>query len=233
MLVEYKNVSISQGEKEVLKGIDFHVDEGEFVYVIGSVGAGKSTLLKTIYQEVDIDSADKAEVLGRDVATLKRKEVPALRREMGIIFQDFQLLGDRSVYENFKFVLRATGWKDKNEIAKRIEKVLEEVGLKERADSMPHELSGGEQQRIAIARALLNEPKIIIADEPTGNLDFQTAGKIVELLKDITHSGTAVLMTTHNMSIVEKYPGVVYRCEDGVMTDVTNEFDDTVIGGDD
>jgi cell division transport system ATP-binding protein len=229
MLIEYKNVTISQGDKEILTGVDFHVDEGEFVYIIGKVGTGKSSLLKTIYEELDIDSADKAEVLGRDIMTLKRKEVPALRKEMGIIFQDFQLLSDRSVFNNLKFVLQATGWKDKNKITERIEQVLEEVGMNERADSMPHELSGGEQQRIDIARSLLNEPKMIIADEPTGNLDIETADNIVSLLKDITKSGTAVVMSTHNMPILDKFPGIVYRCEDGHLSEVTSEFNNVAV----
>jgi cell division transport system ATP-binding protein len=178
---------------------------------------------------LDIDSADKAEVLGRDIMTLKRKEVPALRKEMGIIFQDFQLLSDRSVFNNLKFVLQATGWKDKNKITERIEQVLEEVGMNERADSMPHELSGGEQQRIDIARSLLNEPKMIIADEPTGNLDIETADNIVSLLKDITKSGTAVVMSTHNMPILDKFPGIVYRCEDGHLSEVTSEFNNVAV----
>jgi cell division transport system ATP-binding protein len=229
MLIEYKNVTISQGDKEILTGVDFHVDEGEFVYIIGKVGTGKSSLLKTIYEELDIDSAEKAEVLGRDIMTLKRKEVPALRKEMGIIFQDFQLLSDRSVFNNLKFVLQATGWKDKNKITERIEQVLEEVGMNERADSMPHELSGGEQQRIDIARSLLNEPKMIIADEPTGNLDIETADNIVSLLKDITKSGTAVVMSTHNMPILDKFPGIVYRCEDGHLSEVTSEFNNVAV----
>ena len=229
MLIEYKNVTISQGDKEILTGVDFHVDEGEFVYIIGKVGTGKSSLLKTIYEELDIDSADKAEVLGRDIMTLKRKEVPALRKEMGIIFQDFQLLSDRSVFNNLKFVLQATGWKDKNKITERIEQVLEKVGMNERANSMPHELSGGEQQRIDIARSLLNEPKMIIADEPTGNLDIETADNIVSLLKDITKSGTAVVMSTHNMPILDKFPGIVYRCEDGHLSEVTSEFNNVAV----
>lgn len=229
MLIEYKNVTISQGDKEILTGVDFHVDEGEFVYIIGKVGTGKSSLLKTIYEELDIDSADKAEVLGRDIMTLKRKEVPALRKEMGIIFQDFQLLSDRSVFNNLKFVLQATGWKDKNKITERIEQVLEKVGMNERANSMPHELSGGEQQRIDIARSLLNEPKMIIADEPTGNLDIETADNIVSLLKDITKSGTAVVMSTHNIPILDKFPGIVYRCEDGHLSEVTSEFNNVAV----
>jgi cell division transport system ATP-binding protein len=232
MLIEYKNVTISQGDKEVLSEVDFHVDESEFVYIIGKVGSGKSSLLKTIYEELDIDSADKAEVLGRDLMTLKRKEVPALRKEMGIIFQDFQLLSDRSVFNNLKFVLQATGWKNKQKVTERIEHVLEEVGMTDKSNSMPHELSGGEQQRIAIARALLNEPKMIIADEPTGNLDIETADKIVSLLKDITQSGTAVVMSTHNIPMLDKFPGIVYRCKEGKLADVTSEFNNVALADD-
>ena len=171
MIIEYKNVEIYQQDVCVLKGIDFHVDEGEFIYIIGKVGSGKSSLLKTTYCELDIDSAEKAEVLGRDIMNIRRRDIPALRKEMGIIFQDFQLLHDRSVLKNLEFVLKSTGWKNKKERLERIDEVLGLVGMKEKKDKMPHELSGGEQQRIAIARAILNKPKVIIADEPTGNLD--------------------------------------------------------------
>lgn len=158
------------------------------------------------------------------MANIKRKDIPGLRKEMGIIFQDFQLLHDRSVYKNLLFVLKATGWKDKKKIDERIDEVLTEVGLQERKESMPHELSGGEQQRIAIARAILNKPRIIIADEPTGNLDPETAGNIVNLLKQISLSGSSVIMTTHNIPMLDKFPGIVYRCEDHHISDVTSEF---------
>lgn len=200
----------------MLNNVNFHVDESEFVYLIGKVGTGKSSLLKTIYSELDIDEAETAMVLGRDMMKIKRKHVPELRREMGIIFQDFQLLHDRSVYKNLRFVLRATGWK-KADIDQRIDEVLEAVGMSDCKQKMPHELSGGEQQRIAIARALLNHPKVIIADEPTGNLDPETADNIVALLKDITRTGTAVVMSTHNIPMLDKFPGIVYRCEDGTL----------------
>lgn len=216
MLIEYKNVSIYQEDQQVLNNVNFHVDESEFVYLIGKVGTGKSSLLKTIYSELDIDEAETAMVLGRDMMKIKRKHVPELRREMGIIFQDFQLLHDRSVYKNLRFVLRATGWK-KADIDQRIDEVLEAVGMSDCKQKMPHELSGGEQQRIAIARALLNHPKVIIADEPTGNLDPETADNIVALLKDITRTGTAVVMSTHNIPMLDKFPGIVYRCEDGTL----------------
>jgi len=226
MLIEYKNVNVYQDDREVLRGVDFHVDEGEFIYIIGKVGTGKSSFLKTIYCELDIDEedADTAEVLGRNLKTLRRREVPALRKELGVIFQDFQLLHDRSVWENLQFVLKSTGWKDKAERAERIEKVLADVGMSDKKHNMPYELSGGEQQRIAIARAILNNPKVIIADEPTGNLDLDTATNIVALLRDITQSGTAVVMSTHNLSMLSKYPGIVYRCGDGKIKEVTNNL---------
>ena len=226
MLIEYKNVNVYQDDREVLRGVDFHVDEGEFIYIIGKVGTGKSSFLKTIYCELDIDEedADTAEVLGRNLKTLRRREVPALRKELGVIFQDFQLLHDRSVWENLQFVLKSTGGKDKGERAERIEKVLADVGMSDKKHSMPYELSGGEQQRIAIARAILNNPKVIIADEPTGNLDLDTATNIVALLRDITQSGTAVVMSTHNLSMLSKYPGIVYRCGDGKIKEVTDEY---------
>ena len=226
MLIEYKNVNVYQDDREVLRGVDFHVDEGEFIYIIGKVGTGKSSFLKTIYCELDIDEedADTAEVLGRNLKTLRRREVPALRKELGVIFQDFQLLHDRSVWENLQFVLKSTGWKDKAERAERIEKVLADVGMSDKKHNMPYELSGGEQQRIAIARAILNNPKVIIADEPTGNLDLDTATNIVALLRDITQCGTAVVMSTHNLSMLSKYPGIVYRCGDGKIKEVTDEY---------
>ncbi len=226
MLIEYQKVNIYQQDKLILKDVNFQVDEGEFIYIIGKVGSGKSSLLKTMYCELDLveDETEKAEVLGRDLKSLRRREIPAFRKEMGIIFQDFQLLHDRSVYKNLKFVLKATGWKDKAEIEQRIDEVLNAVGMTDKKDSMPHELSGGEQQRIAIARSLLNHPKIVIADEPTGNLDPETATNIVRLLKDITLQGTAVVMSTHNIPMLDRFPGIVYQCKDAAISDVTNEY---------
>ena len=223
-LIEYKNVSVfHQDDDAVLNGIDFNVDEGEFIYIIGKVGSGKSSLLRTFYAELDIEEAEKAEVLGRDMMTIRRKEVPALRRELGIIFQNFQLLTDRSVSKNLEFVLRATGW-DKEDIPACIEEVLQSVGMEAARDKMPYQLSGGEQQRIAIARSLLNNPKVILADEPTGNLDPETADNIVALLKDITATGTAVVMTTHNLPMLDKYPGIVYQCGEGKLEDITAQY---------
>ncbi|MCI1741182.1 MAG: ATP-binding cassette domain-containing protein [Prevotella sp.] len=233
MLIDYQNVNIYQEDNLILSQVNFHVDENEFIYIIGKVGSGKSSLLKTLYCELDLhpDEADKAEVLGRDLKVLKRKEVPALRKEMGIIFQDFQLLHDRSIKKNLQFVLKATGWVDKKKIEERIEEVLTEVEMVDKIDRMPHELSGGEQQRIAIARAILNQPKIIIADEPTGNLDPETASNIVRLLKNVTATGTAVVMSTHNIPMLDKYPGIVYRCKEQTFSDVTNEYNHLSLNG--
>jgi cell division transport system ATP-binding protein len=208
----------------VLHDVDFHVDEGEFIYIIGRVGSGKSSLLKTIYFEMDVENAENAFVLNHDLRELKQKYIPALRRQMGIIFQDFQLLGDRTVYENLRFVLKATGWKKKDEIDERIHDVLEDVDMVEFIDRYPHELSGGEQQRIAIARAILNRPKLIVADEPTGNLDPETAASIIQLLRQVTQTGTAVIMTTHNILLLNEYPGIVYRCIDGRLEDITETY---------
>ena len=225
MLIDYKNVNVYQSEGElVLKNVNFHVDEGEFVYLIGRVGSGKSSLLKTIYCELDIDEADKAIVLDYDLQSLRRKDVPHLRKQMGIVFQDFQLLSDRTIYKNLLIVLKATGWKDKEKINERIDEVLNEVGLQDKADKMPHELSGGEQQRVCIARAILNSPKVIVADEPTGNLDSETANNIIELLRQISQTGTAVIMSTHNIPLLDKYPGIVYRCENNIIEENKNNI---------
>lgn len=227
MLIDYQKVNISQADdKQVLRDVTFHVDEGEFIYIIGRVGSGKSSLLKTLYFELDVTEADQAMVLSHSILKLKRKYIPALRRQMGIIFQDFQLLGDRTVYQNLRFVLKATGWKDKKEIENRIQEVLADVEMSEKRDVFPHELSGGEQQRIAIARAMLNKPKIIIADEPTGNLDPETAEGIIRLLRELSQTGAAVIMTTHNLSLLDKYPGIVYRCADHRLEEVTQHYRD-------
>lgn len=225
MLINYKNVDIFHKDGDtVLRGVDFHVEEGEFIYLIGRVGSGKSSLLKTIYCEMDIDDADEAVVLGHDLLTIRQKEIPELRRKMGIIFQDLQLLSDRNVYRNLYFVLKATGWTDKDAINKRIDEVLEQVNMSDMKERMPHELSGGEQQRISIARALLNSPQLIVADEPTASLDVETADAIIKLLREISLRGTAVILTTHNRSLLNKYPGIVYRCNDEKLEEVTNDY---------
>lgn len=230
MLIEYKNVTVCQKDGiPVLKEVDFHIGNGEFVYIIGKVGSGKSSLLKTIYAELFIDEGDEAMLLDYNMLTLKRKQIPSLRRQMGVVFQDFQLLADRTVLKNLEFVLKATGWKDKTERQERIDKVLSDVNMLEKKDKMPHELSGGERQRIAIARAILNSPKLIVADEPTANLDPETADGIMQLLRQIAQTGTAVIMSTHNIPLLDKYPGIVYRCYDEHLEDVTNDYNKIVI----
>lgn len=210
--IRYNNVEIRQQEMIVLEEVNLEIQSGEFVYLIGKVGSGKSSLLKTMYGELDIHSG-AAEVLGYDMHHIRRKQIPALRKRIGIVFQDFQLLIDRNVKENLDFVLKATGWNDKGQRMRRIEEVLEQVGMSTKGYKMPHELSGGEQQRIVIARAILNTPEIILADEPTGNLDPETGRQIVKLLKDICASGSTVIMTTHNLQLLEEFPGKVFRCE--------------------
>lgn len=210
--INYHNVEIRQQENIVLEEVNLQVQEGEFVYLIGKVGSGKSSLLKTMYGELDIHSGN-ADVLGYDMACIRRKQIPALRKRIGIVFQDFQLLIDRNVRDNLDFVLKATGWNDKGKRVRRIEEVLEQVGMSTKGYKMPHELSGGEQQRIVIARAILNTPEIILADEPTGNLDPDTGRQIVELLRNICTQGSTVIMTTHNLQLIEEYPGRVFRCE--------------------
>lgn len=226
MLVDYQQVNIYQGDELILKDVNFSVDTDQFIYIIGKVGSGKSSLLKTMYCELDLSISEtgKAEVLGRNLLILKRRDIPSLRKEMGIIFQDFQLLHDRSVFKNLQFILQSTGWKSNKDINNRIDQVLSEVGMLDKKDKFPHELSGGEQQRIAIARAVLNTPKIIIADEPTGNLDPDTANNIVELLRKITETGTSVVMSTHNISMLKKYPGIIYKCEEGSLINITNKY---------
>ena len=212
-IVNYKNVEILRKEHIVLKNVDFELNQGEFIYLLGKVGSGKSSLLKSMYAEIPITQGE-ATVLDYDLVGIKRKTIPMLRREIGIVFQDFQLLTDRSVYDNLRFVLEATGWKNLSDIDNRIEEVLNQMGMANKSYKMPHELSGGEQQRIVIARALLNSPKLILADEPTGNLDPATGEQIVQHLHRIANEGTAVIMATHNLNLVEEYPGRIVRCED-------------------
>jgi len=218
-LIDYKNVEIQKNENVILKNVNFSVDNGEFLYVIGKVGSGKSSLLKTVYCEMRIKDGT-ASVFDYDLHTIKRKQIPFLRRKVGIVFQDFQLLTDRPVHENLLFVLKATGWKDKIAMQQRIESVLEQVGMLKKHYKFPHELSGGEQQRIVIARALLNSPELILADEPTGNLDPETGAQIVQLLHDISKNGTAVIMTTHNYQWVQNFPAKVVKCENQQLVDL-------------
>ncbi len=217
-IISYKDVEILRKELVVLKHVNFELNEGEFTYLIGKVGSGKSSLIKSIYAEIPLTKG-KARVFDYDLMTIKRKEIPMLRRQIGIVFQDFQLLTDRNVYHNLKFVLDATGWKNKTDINGRIEEVLKEVGMLNKSYKMPHELSGGEQQRIVIARALLNKPKLILADEPTGNLDPATGEQIVNNLHNIAQKGTAVVMATHNLQLVEQFPGRIFKCEGKELTE--------------
>lgn len=212
-IIDYKNVEVLRKELLVLKNVNFQLEEGQFVYLIGRVGSGKSSLMKTMYAEVPIEMGE-ARIFDYDLSAIRRKDVPMLRRQIGVVFQDFQLLSDRSVYDNLLFVLKATGWKNKTDIDKRINEVLSEVGMEHKSYKMPHELSGGEQQRIAIARALLNRPKLILADEPTGNLDQETGHQIMSLLHRICAEGTAVIMATHNIQLTEDFPARVVKCED-------------------
>lgn len=211
-IIDYRKVDIERADRLVMKNVTFTVGKGEFCYLVGRVGSGKSSLLKTMYADVPIPSGEKAEVLGFDLLNLKKRQIPFLRREIGIVFQDFQLLQDRSALSNLRFVLQATGWRNKQEIEERINEVLKAVGMENKAYKMPHELSGGEQQRIVIARSLLNKPELILADEPTGNLDPQTGYQIISLLHRLSEEGTAVVMATHNMQMVEDFPARVLRC---------------------
>lgn len=222
-IVDYRNVELSRKELIVLKDVSIKISRGEFVYLIGKVGSGKSTLIKSMYSEIPIENGN-ATVFGYDLHSIRRKDVPMLRRKIGIVFQDFQLLTDRSVYDNLLFVLRATGWRDKREIDERIETVLKKVGMSNKSYKMPHELSGGEQQRIVIARALLNDPLLILADEPTGNLDPETGHQIISLLSSISKSGTAILMATHNISLVEEFPGRILKCEAKKIIDMGTDY---------
>jgi cell division transport system ATP-binding protein len=218
-IISLRGLSVFQKNKLVLADVNLEILSGEFVYLIGKTGSGKSSLLQIFYADLPVEQG-YAEVCGYDLQNIKRAEIPYLRRKLGIVFQDFQLLDDRSVSENLEFVLRATGSKNKQIIENRVLQVLDRVGLISKLKSMPHQLSGGEQQRIAIARALLNDPEIILADEPTGNLDPETSNGIMKLLLEICKSGKTVIMATHNYSIINKFPGKVVKCEEGSL--ITN-----------
>lgn len=217
-VVHVKNTSIFQETNEVLEDVNFEIDKGEFVYLIGKTGTGKSSLLKTLYADLPLVEGE-VNVAGFNLHNLKRNHIPLLRRNIGIIFQDFQLFMDRTIAENLLFVMRATGWKSSAKIKQRLSDVLMRVGLDAVGNKMPHQLSGGEQQRVVIARALINEPKILFADEPTGNLDPQVGESILNLFQKINNSGTAILMATHNHNFLEKYPTRVLKCEDGKLLD--------------
>lgn len=212
-LISYSGVDIVRDSYIVLKDVSFSVSPGELVYLVGKVGSGKSSLIKSIYAEVPVSKGD-ATVLGFDMMDMRKRDIPYLRRRLGIVFQDFRLLPDRSVHDNLEFVLKATGWRKRREREERIEAVLGEVGLSNKSYKMPHELSGGEQQRVVIARALLNDPDIILADEPTGNLDPETGELIFGLLGRIAESGKGVVISTHNHGMIDRFPGRVLLCED-------------------
>ncbi|MES2560560.1 MAG: ATP-binding cassette domain-containing protein [Bacteroidota bacterium] len=218
-VIELNDVQVFQGHNLVLSDVDINIKKGEFVYLIGQTGSGKSSLLKTLYGELPIAKGGGT-IADMDLKTIKPAQIPFLRRKLGIVFQDFQLLTDRTVYQNLEFVLEATGWKNETEKKTRIHEVLELVNLKTKDFKMPHELSGGEQQRVVIARALLNHPEIILADEPTGNLDPKVSDDIMNLLIQISNNGTAILMATHDYRIIQKFPGKILRCENGIVGEV-------------
>jgi cell division transport system ATP-binding protein len=213
-IIELDKISVYQHENLILANVTLLISKGEFLYLIGKTGSGKSSLLKTIYAELPVNTGS-AVVAGFDLLKLPRKDIPYLRRKLGIVFQDFQLLMDRSVNENILFVMRATGWRDKREMQKRLLEVLAKVNLGNKGTKMPHQLSGGEQQRVAIARALINDPEVILADEPTGNLDPESSEGIISLLMDISKTGRAVVMATHNYTFFDKYPARTLLCENG------------------
>ena len=217
-MISFSHADIFHGDHLVLTDVNFSVNSGEFVYLIGKVGSGKTSLVKTLNAELPL-SRGQVDVAGYALHSLKKSQIPYLRRRIGIIFQDFQLLTDRNIYENLSFVLQATGWKKKNSIAQRINEVLQMVGLSTKSYKMPHQLSGGEQQRVAIARALLNAPELILADEPTGNLDPETSSEIMELLIGIKNEGKTVLMVTHNYNLLKKFPFRTIKCENERVTE--------------
>ena len=223
-IIELKNLSIFQRNILVLSEVNLSISKGEFVYLIGKTGTGKSSLLKTLYADLPVNEGE-AEVAGYNLMAIKRRDVPYLRRKLGIVFQDFQLLSDRSVNDNLMFVLKATGWDDKDAMQERIKDVLDKVGLGTKGFKMPHQLSGGEQQRVSIARALLNDPELILADEPTGNLDPETSEGIMQLLVDISRTGRAVLMATHNYALMERFPSRTVKCEAGKVLAAENNAD--------
>ena len=221
VLIKYKQVDIFQQDVLVLKNVNMEIASGEFVYFLGKVGSGKTSLMKSFYNELPVPEGE-ATVLGYDLTTIKDAETPFLRRKIGIVFQDFRLLTDRTVQQNLEFVLKATGWKDETAISEQIDSVLIQVGMLNKGYKMPHQLSGGEQQRIVIARALLNTPEMILADEPTGNLDAQTGKEVIDLLYNIRKSGTTVVMATHNLNWVELYPERIFSFEDEEVREISN-----------
>lgn len=222
-LISYNGVSISHDDITVIENVTFDVVPGDFIFLTGAVGSGKSSILRTIYGDTDI-SAGKADVLGYDMRSISRKQIPDLRRQLGIVFQDYKLLSNLTIAKNLAFVLKATGMKQKDEIEKNIASALKRVGLEGKENKFPSELSGGEQQRAAIARAIINNPKIILADEPTGNLDKNAAFNITQLLEQLSENGAAVIMSTHNLDLINKFTGKVFLCNHGMFSDVTNKY---------
>jgi len=220
MIIDINSAKVFQKKNLILQDVNVKIGKGEFVYLIGKTGSGKSSLLKTLYGDLSLQEGD-AMVCDFDLKTIKRSKIPFLRRKLGIVFQDFQLLSDRSVNDNLKFVLKATGWKDKSKVEARITEVLENVGLGAKGYKFPHELSGGEQQRVVIARALLNEPDLILADEPTGNLDPETSEEIMKLLFDISKKGKAILMATHDFHLMDKFKSRTIKCENSTVAEVS------------
>ena len=218
-IIELKSCSIFQQDHLVLSDVNLKIDKGEFIYLVGRVGSGKTSLIRTLNAQIPLTDGEGL-VAGFNLRKLRKRDIPGLRRKLGIVFQDFQLLTDRTVHENLEFALKATGWTNKVSIEERIKEVLEKVGLQNKGFKMPHQLSGGEQQRVVIARALLNDPDIILADEPTGNLDPETSDEIQRLLKGISENGRAVVMSTHKLSLIKKYPARTLRCENGKITEV-------------
>jgi len=221
-ILSLRNVSIFQRENLILSDVNLTINKGDFVYLIGKTGSGKSSFMKTLYGDLPLTEGEGS-VVDFNLKTLKEKDIPFLRRKLGIVFQDFQLLQDRTVGDNLLFVLKATGWKDKDEMKAKIDEVLDKVGMKTKNFKFPHELSGGEQQRIAIARALLNDPELIIADEPTGNLDPQTSVEVMQVLQEINKNGRTILMATHDYALILKYPSKTIKCDEGKVFEVVQK----------